>query len=204
MTGAPEQSAVDAARKVVAALGEGVRAAYLVGSGSYGGFEPGESDLDVIVVWAAPLTRAEREGLAERARAVDVAPARGLELVVYADGERVLNLNTGPGITEHVAYAADEDPPFWFVLDRAIAQEHAVTLVGDPWPSVFEPVPRREMAAALEESLDWHERFAPRTANAVLNAVRAWRWAEAGRWVSKPEALAWIVARARTALREAA
>ena len=59
--------------------------------------------------------------------------------------------------------------------------------------------------AALEESLDWHERYAPRTANAILNAgarVAVGRGGAVG-----VEAGGARVARsreARTALREAA
>jgi hypothetical protein len=143
--------------------------------------------------------RDELERLAAAARGVDVSPARGLELVAYAAGEVVLNVNTGPGMTEHVGFAGD-DPSFWFVRDRAIAEQHAVTLVGPAWGASFPPVPRDDVLAALRQSLDWHADAEPASRNAALNAIRTWRWLETGDWVSKPEALDWLVARLRSEL----
>jgi hypothetical protein len=198
-----ERVAVEAAQRVVAALGGRVHAAFVAGSGSYGGFDPDASDLDVLVVWDAPLSRREKDELVERARVVDVSPARKLELVVYADGERVLNLNTAHGVVEHVTYDAGDDPAFWFVLDRAVGEQYAVPLRDVAWTDVFEPVSRAEVVAALLDSLDWYEQNEPRTAGTVLHAVRTLRWAETGDWVSKPEALAWVRDRARAALEAA-
>jgi len=203
MTPVAERTALDAAHEVVEALGDGVAAAYVIGSVSYGGFEPGRSDLDLVAVWDGPLARGEKEALVERVRALDFAPARGLELVVYAEGERALNVNTGPGMEEHVGYEPADDPGFWFVLDRAVAQEHALALVGPPWGDVFPRVSRDETLAALEESLRWHEANEPRSANTLLNALRAWRYAETGDLVSKPAATEWLLERVRAALREA-
>jgi hypothetical protein len=187
---------LEAARGVAESLGGDVAAAYVIGSVALGGFEAGSSDLDMVVVLRRPLGRVELASLAEAVRQVDVAPARGLELVVYEGGEVVLNVNTGPGMTEHVGYAGD-DPAFWFVLDRAIAQQHAVALSGPPWEQMFEPVSRAEVLDALAESLDWHAEAEPATRNAALNAVRTWRWLETGDWVTKPEAAAWLLAEIR-------
>ena len=190
---------VEAAHALVAALGDSVEAAYAIGSVATGGFEPGSSDLDVVVVLRGSPSLTELAALADAARAVDVTPARGLELVAYARGEVVLNVNTGPGMTEHVGFAGD-DPAFWFVLDRAIAEQHALPLVGPPWAESFPPVPRDEVLAALRESLDWHDAAEPASRNAVLNAVRTWRWLETGEWVSKPEGFDWLTARIRARL----
>jgi hypothetical protein len=190
MTGVAERTALDAAHDVVSALGE-VEAAYAIGSVATGGFEPGASDVDVVVVLRGQPSRAELAELADRVRGVEVTPARGLELVAYAGGDVVLNVNTGPGMSEHVGYAGD-DPEFWFVLDRAIAAEHARTLVGPPWSEAFPPVSRQQVLAALRESLQWHDTAEPATRNAVLNTVRTWRWLETGEWVSKPDAARWL------------
>lgn len=190
---------IDAARAVVAALGDAVEAAYAIGSAATGGFEPGSSDLDIVVVLRGAPSREKLAALAEALHAVDVSPARGLEVVAYAGGQVVLNVNTGPGMTEHVGFSGD-DPAFWFVLDRAIAEEHAVVLVGPPWAECFAPVPLDDVLAALRESLDWHDAAEPASRNAVLNAVRTWRWLETDDWVSKPEAFAWLTARLRSRL----
>ena len=190
---------VDAAHALVAALGDSVQAAYAIGSVATGDFEPGSSDLDVVVVLRGSPSLTGLSALADAARAVDFMPARGLELVAYAGGEVVLNVNTGPGMTEHVGFAGD-DPAFWFVLDRAIAEQHAVPLLGPPWAESFPPVPREQVLEALRESLDWHDAVEPASRNAVLNAVRAWRWLETGEWVSKPEGFDWLAGRIRAQL----
>ena len=178
-----------------------LEAAYLVGSGSYGGFEPGVSDVDVIVVVPQRLAHEDKEALVAAAEAVPGCPGRKLELVIYAARreEYELNLNTG----EHVSFDPAEDPAFWFVLDRAIAQEHAVPLLGPAWSEVFAPVERDAVLDALEASLEWQEREQPGDANTVLNACRTWRWLEGGVWGSKPEAAAWLLRRVRTAIEEA-
>jgi Domain of unknown function (DUF4111) len=177
-----------------------LEAAYLVGSGSYGGFEPGVSDVDVVAVVPRTLGLEEKRALVVAAEAVP-CPGRKLELVVYAAGrdEYELNLNTG----ERMSFDPSEDPSFWFVLDRAIAAEHAIALLGPPWTEVFAPVERDAILGALDASLDWHEREEPLEANAVLNACRAWRWLEDGVWSSKPEAAAWLRRRVRNAIEAA-
>ncbi|MBD0348868.1 MAG: DUF4111 domain-containing protein [Thermoleophilia bacterium] len=196
-----ERTALAAAREVVAALGE-VEAAYAIGSVATGGFEPGASDLDVVVVLAGEPTREELVALAERARSVDVAPARGLELVAYAGGRVVLNVNTGPGMDERVRFEG-EDPAFWFVLDRASAEQHAVALAGPEWGDVFAPVSHADVLGALAASLRWHEGNEPASRNTLLNAARTWRYLETGEWSSKPEAALWLLARVRRRIEEA-
>ncbi len=196
MSAVAERTALDTAHDVVAALGDAVEAAYAIGSVATGGFEAGSSDLDLVVVLRGEPPRDELRALADRVRALDFAPARGLELVGYAGGRVALNVNTGPGMTEHVGFAGD-DPGFWFVLDRAIAERSAITLLGPDWAASFPPVPRAEILAALKASLDWHAGEEPGTRNAVLNTVRTWRWLETGDWVSKPEAARWLSALVR-------
>ena len=50
MSAVAERTALDAAHAVVSALGDAVEAAYAIGSVATGGFVPGTSDLDVVVV----------------------------------------------------------------------------------------------------------------------------------------------------------
>jgi hypothetical protein len=177
-----------------------LEAAYLVGSGALGAWEPGASDVDVIAVTARSLGLAERRALVEAAESVS-APARKLELVVYPRGgdDWEINLNTG----EHVSFDPAEEPAFWFVLDRAIAEQHAVPLFGPLWAELFEPVPRDAVLDALAQALDWHEREEPASRSSVLNAVRAWAWVETGEWLDKPAAASWLRDRVRAALEDA-
>jgi predicted nucleotidyltransferase len=162
-----------------------VEAVYLHGSAARGAFET-TSDLDVYAVTATELTEGEKRELAERVRRLQV-PAQKLELVVYsraqaASEEPSYELNTGdPDVSD-----------FWFVLDRAAAEQAALALVGPPWSEVFAPVPRERILDALAESLEWQERNDPSGAGSVLNTMRALHWLETGTWVSKPAAAAWL------------
>ena len=158
-------------------------AVYLFGSAAQGAYEHGRSDVDVIAVTTRPSSRAEKEALAEAADSLP-CPARKLELVVYARGaeRHELNVNTG----ELVHFDPDDDPAFWFVLDRSIAEQHAVPLLGPPWPDVFPPVPREAVLAALDEALAFDGWDDPR--GAELAAARGRIWRETGEWVSKQRA----------------
>jgi hypothetical protein len=155
-------------------------AVYLLGSAALGAYEQGSSDVDVVAVSSRSLTPGERRALAEAAEAVP-CPARKLELVVYPRGsdEWEINLNTG----EHVSFDTAEEPGFWFVIDRAIAEQHAVPLLGLPWSEAFEPVPREALLDALDQSLE---------IVGAQNIARAWVWLETGEWVSKPAAESWL------------
>jgi hypothetical protein len=158
-------------------------AVYVVGSAAVGAYMQGSSDVDVIAVTDRSLALSERKALVRAAEAIH-CPARRLELVVYPRGSDVweVNLNTG----EPATYDTADEPGFWFVIDRAIAETHAIPLVGPPWAELFEPVPRNELLAALDESLD---------RVGALNAARTWAWLEDGTWISKPAAERWLAAR---------
>ena len=162
-------------------------AVYLLGSAALGAYEHGRSDVDVVAVTSRSLSIDERSALAAAAAAIPV-PARKLELVVYPRGSTrwELNLNTAEGDeAEHLGLDPDAEPSFWFVLDRAIAEQHALALLGPPWAELFEPVAREAIEAALEEAVafdGWSE------ANAALAGARGRVWRETGRWVSKREA----------------
>ena len=74
------------------------------------------------------------------------------------------------------------------MIDRSIAEQHSIPLVGPPWSEMFPPVPREAVLAALDEGsafVDWDD---PRDAGVA--AARAQVWRETGTWVSKHEAAA--------------
>jgi predicted nucleotidyltransferase len=158
-------------------------AVYLFGSAAQGAYEHGRSDVDVIAVTSRPSSQSEKEAIAAAAEALP-CPARKLELVVYARGSErhELNVNTG----ELVHFDADDDPSFWFVIDRAIAEQHSIPLLGPPWEDVFAPVPREAIEQALEDAAAFDRWDDPR--GAELAAARARIWRETGEWVSKAEA----------------
>ena len=172
-------------------LARSLRGAWLVGSLAWSDFRPASSDIDVLAV-ANPRPPHVRQALAEALAAVK-CPARGLEFVLYPTGPDQpfrwqLNLNTNP---PHVSLDASTEPRHWFVLDVAMARERAIPICGPPAAELLAPIPAEQVHQALEESLAWHEQHEPDRPNAVLNACRAWRYAETGRWSSKTAAALW-------------
>lgn len=187
-------------------LGDGLLGVYLLGSGSMGGFDPRMSDVDLAAVVTKTLSREQKRavvrGLSHPALP---CPVRKLELVMYgAEAVRgrspslgwELNLNTGP----EVGVDASLDPPkeagHWFVLDVAIARQHARPLFGPPPRTVFGEIDEDRVLRALIGSIRWHRRRDPQGIQSVLNACRAWRWSEEGTWAPKPAAARWARARA--------
>jgi aminoglycoside adenylyltransferase-like protein len=177
-----------------------LHAVYLLGSAASGDYEHGRSDVDVVAVTAGRLSDAETRALAHAAESLP-CPARKLELVVYPLGSdrHELNLNTG----ETISFDPNEGPAFWFVLDRAIAEQHALALLGPAWHEVFEPVARQDVLDALEAAHDWQEREEPLGRSSVLNACRAWTWLETGEWTSKSQAAGWLRGQVRERIEEA-
>ena len=161
-----------------------IDAVYLIGSAALGAYEHGRSDVDVVAVSARSLSLDERLALVEAVESVPV-PARKLELVVYPRGSDrwELNLNTGG----HVGLDPDTEPSFWFVLDRAVAEQHATPLVGPPWSELFAAESPEAIEAALAEVAAFDGWDDP-AGDAELAAARARVWRDTGRWVSKGEA----------------
>lgn len=188
-------------RQLTGILEGGLEAAYLIGSVAFGDYVPGRSDLDVLGVCADPLpAEKKRELVGALSHRSPPCPARRLELVLYARGSVAgpgrspafeLNLNTGPGMQEHASFDPSAEPSHWFVLDIAIARQRAIPLLGPPASQVFGPISRDRVLEALKASLDWHLEHEPLGHNSVLNACRAWRFVEEGRWHSKSEAADW-------------
>jgi predicted nucleotidyltransferase len=165
--------------ELVDALGE-VEAVYVVGSVARGTYRHGPSDVDVVAVVPRPLSRTEKEELVARVERLE-CPARGLELVVYARGSQPpdfeINFNGGPRMERHVSFDPAEESWHWFVIDAALAEQHAVPLVGPPWAELFDPIPPERARAAVRASLDVPE--------AAANAERARRYLETGEWTEK-------------------
>ena len=148
-----------------------VAGAFVLGSALLGGFDPGTSDLDVVVVVERPLGEAEREAVVAVLDELP-RPFRKLELVVYAAGAKPpayeLNYPDGPG-----------EPEFWFVLDAALAQRFAAR----EWGELLKPVSEAETRQAAEELLRWAE-----TRDEHVHAARARHYLEHGEWITKEEA----------------
>jgi hypothetical protein len=192
---------LDRLREVLRGRLEGV---WLVGSGALGDFDPGRSDIDVQAITRMRVSMADRHRVA-RALSHDAlpCPVRGLEFVLYARDDLedaagpalMLNLNTGPGMTEHVTFSPDVEPRFWFTIDVSIARQHGRTLAGPPAAAAFPELPLELVVGALEDSMAWFAHHDTSAVSTVLGACRTWAWATDGRWRSKADSAAWARSR---------
>ncbi len=174
---------------------------YLFGSAAYGGYEPGISDLDVQAVVANSLSTCERKEIAGcLAHQTLPCPARRLEFVCYAQPaiqpaarhpQFEMNFNTGAGEQDRLSLDPAEEPSHWFVLDIAMGRERGRCLMGPEPSHIFAELPRLWELEAIADSLAWHSKHEPTSANIVLNACGGWRYVVTGRWGSKLEGAAW-------------
>jgi predicted nucleotidyltransferase len=156
---------------------------FVLGSAALGSFDAATSDLDMTVVLAEPLG-ARREELLRRLADLEI-PFRDLELVAYVAGSQPPDLELN---FDHGRERPDENR-FWFVLDAALAQEHALPVLGrHDWSELFAPVRPERVEAAMRESLTWAEQAPAENRFARLHAVRARRHLEDGVWISKAQA----------------
>ena len=166
--------------EVVAAIGEHVQvlASFVLGSGLVGGYRPGRSDLDLVVVVDAPLRGEARRAAIERIAALEL-PGRRLELVVYVHGHEPPDFDLNLEVDADGAREAPDELGFWFVIDAAIAQER------DPrWGEYFDVVSEDRTREAVEQSLAWSAEW-PDLEFAKLNAERARHYLEHGEWKAK-------------------
>jgi hypothetical protein len=186
---------------LVGILGSDLIGVYFVGSVALGGYVPAESDVDIAAVSATALSERQKRSVASAIVAVsETCPARGVEFTLYrrdvagslpkgADFE--VNANGGPRMATTVHMDAAAEQGFWYALDRAIAHRSGVVISGPPPRTVFVDVPRRTLLAAMSQSMAWHREHEKATLYSVLNACRAWRFAEEDILGSKLEGAAW-------------
>jgi predicted nucleotidyltransferase len=166
--------------RVVAAIGADVEvlASFVLGSGLVGGYRPGESDLDLVMVVDAPLRGEARRAAIERIAALEL-PGRRLELVVYVRGHQPPDFDLNLEVDADGVREAPDEADHWFVIDAGIAQERIPA-----WLEYFEPVPDEGVREAVEQSLAWSAEW-PDLEFARLNAARARHYLEHGEWLSK-------------------
>jgi Domain of unknown function (DUF4111) len=190
----------------VRALGDELVGLYLTGSLGLGDFDPASSDVDVLVATAGPLPgpvvgRLRRLHAALRAEGgwaarleVVYLPLAALRRFDPADAGRY---PIGPSDRR---FALGRQGPTW-VLDRWVAREHGLVVVGPDPRELIDPIGPEELRAAVRASLagTWALEgtdvawLRPRNyqAFAVLSMCRNLYALEHGRLASKPAAAAW-------------
>jgi hypothetical protein len=186
-------------------LGADLVGVYFVGSVAIGGYVAGESDIDITAVANSALADPQKRRVASAVVEASAAcPARGVEFTLYrreiaasppAGAGFEVNANGGPRMPTAVHLDASVEPGFWYVLDRAIAHRSGLAISGPPAAGIFADVSRHALLTAMYESMAWHRAHEKATLYSVLNACRAWRFAEEDVLGSKLEGAAWAHAR---------
>lgn len=195
-------------KKISHTLNGNLTGIYLHGSAVLGGYDVHRSDLDVLVVVPRPITEGQRTELAETLREETLpCPAAGLELSIVTDAAAAtvdvsapafeLHMTTAPADSKVVdgrGHGGDPDLVLHFAVCRVHGRNLAGSTTGKPLEEVFGAVPQELVVAQLRDELSWAARDGPRH-YAVLNASRAWMYAETGQLVSKVAGGEWTLRR---------
>jgi hypothetical protein len=191
---------------VVEAIGGDLVGLYLSGSLGLGDFDPASSDVDVLVATAGPLPgpavgRLRRLHGALRAEGGWAARLEVVYLPLAAlrrfDPEDAGRYPIGASDRD---FTLGRQGPTW-VLDRWVAREHGLVVVGPDPRELIDPIGPEQLRAAVRASLAGHWALEgtdvawlrPRNyqAFAVLSMCRDLYALEHGTVVSKPAAAAW-------------
>jgi hypothetical protein len=176
----------------------------MIGSGALGGFVPERSDVDLVAVCVESPSDERKHAIIDLlTREAMTWPVRGLEFVLYARAavatpssapQFEINLNVGRRMPVHVSLDPAEEPAHWFVVDLAILREHGVALTGPPArPGRADPPGSAARRGPGIAGLAIRRRAAVHST--VLNAGRAWRYAQECVWSLKDDAAMWVLSR---------
>jgi hypothetical protein len=191
---------------VVEAVGGDLVGVYIGGSLGLGGFDPGSSDVDVLVATAQALPTAAVEGLRRLHGALRAEGGWAVrQEVVYLPLATLRRFD--PDDTARYPFGASDrefalgrQGPTW-VLDRWVVREHGLVVTGPDPRELIDPIGPDELRAAVRASLAgvwalegrdvaW---LRPRNyqAFAVLSMCRDLYVLEHGTVASKPASAAW-------------
>jgi streptomycin 3"-adenylyltransferase len=188
-------------------LGANLVGVYLQGSGAQGDYHQGKSDVDVLAVVSQPVPVQEKQRLC---RLLDHSalpvPAAGLDFIVATEAA-VRHPEKSPrhelwfstGATWQTSIETAGDTSEHLILFQT-CRDQGRSLFGPQADQVFAQVPRPLLLNALVGVVEWHAArildpfHDPAGQYSVLNACRAWHYAEEGRLVSKSEGARWGLA----------
>lgn len=190
-----------------AILGAHLVSAILHGSLTMDDFQPGRSDLDLLLVVEHDLTSSEGDALVEAVRSADLGPAGGVDLLVVtrrtaeAPGDhpgRELLVERRPGAGEELEV---EGPDRWVSdlwPELSEARANGRSLLGPEPREVIGEVPADRVRA---NGVGWLGAWLDRVddeqnaVHMVLTACRMWRFEVMGDHTSKTDAAHWALER---------
>lgn len=193
-------------QRVQAVLGARFVGLYLHGSLAGGGFEPGRSDIDFLVVTAGELSMETQAALAAAHAQIT---ASGLPWADHMEGSYIPLEDlrrydparaSHPALRVDGSFAVDFHASDW-IIQRHVAREKGIVLAGPPLKSLIDRVsPDALRQAAVGILLEWWEpmlrdshllRDNEYQAYAVLTMCRVLFTITNGEVASKPEAARW-------------
>ena len=185
--------------RLVGVVGTALVGVYLHGSAALGGFQPGASDLDLLVVvndrWQAEMRQGVVRVLQESHGS---SPGRGIEAsvirqeVAQAGGHRIdfeVHVTTDPNDRKVVTGAGDSGDPD-LILHMAVCRQSAIAVFGPDPAAVFADVEPTLVVGQMIVELTWALAQGSE-AYAVLNACRARFYLERRMFCSKIEGGRW-------------
>jgi predicted nucleotidyltransferase len=197
-------------------LGSELVGVYLHGSLAMGAFDPGRSDVDILAVCTAPLSRRRRMNLGAALAAITKPPSGGdleFSLVTEAPArarsaapsfEVHVSTHEAPFVVDGSERPGDGD----LVIHFAMARARGRALMGPEPADLFPEPDRASLIRAFLSDIQWareqgaagweghHMPELASMAYRVLNAARSWRYMETGELGSKVEGAAWLERRA--------
>lgn len=183
------------------AVGSCLVGTYLHGSAALGGFVPGRSDVDALLIVSdatLPITAGE---LATVICSVGTdCPGRGLELSAVtataagspaAPWPFIIHVATDGHHTPTIIEDRGQGDPD-LLMHYAVVRAASHPISGPPPPDVIGTIAAGSIARYLVDELDWALTKST-AAYAVLNACRAWRFATDAAIVSKLDGAAWAL-----------
>lgn len=185
--------------RLVGVVGPALVGAYLHGSATLGGFQPGSSDLDLLIVVNDRWQPEMREGVARVLQeSHGSSPGRGIEASVVRDevtqagGRRTdfeVHVTTDPNDRKVVTGADDSGDPD-LILHIAVCRQSAIAVLGPDAKMVFAGVDSTLVICQMIEELTWALAQGSES-YAVLNACRARFYLEHRMFCSKLEGGRW-------------
>lgn len=185
--------------RLVGVVGTALVGAYLHGSAALGGFQPGASDLDLLIVvndrWQPDMCQGVVRVLQESHGS---SPGRGIEAsvirqeVAQAGGHRIdfeVHVGTDPNdrkVVDRVGHSGDPD----LILHMAVCRQSAIAVFGPDPAAVFADVEPTLVVGQMIDELTWALAQGSE-AYAVLNACRARFYLERRVFCSKLEGGRW-------------
>lgn len=193
-------------QKLQEILGGNLIGLYQTGSGSLDNYTEGKSDLDVIGVVKKPISKEDKDVLANELDHKNFpCPAKGLDLIICTK-EAVSNVKSEPNYELWFSTGGSWNCEGWeegknkeIVIFIELCHHNGKILFGKNPKKLFSQVKREWLMDALLKELHWHQTkildpfHDPLGMSSVLNACRILAFAKNGNLISKSEGGEWFL-----------